>query len=169
MSRKKNLETIDVKEQKNSSTLLTVVLILLIIILVAVLIMGKAFTNSKEELSETPNNGENTNNTVDENAIYNTNEDVIGDKILGDITFTNIECSFDGNRSLLEYTIINNGNKAVKLGNYELVVKDEEKNIIAILVPSANYELKPGEEYNTGNAIDINLSKVHSIELRQNS
>lgn len=112
---------------------------------------------------ESNNNKE---NNRDENIIYNDNKDVISDKKVRNVEFTNIECSFDGFNSLLTYTITNNGKNSIVLKDYELIVKDKSDNILAIMVPGDTSELKAKESIDIGNAIDINLSKVAKLELR---
>lgn len=96
---------------------------------------------------------------------YNTNEGVVQDKDIGGITFTNITCKYDGTYSVLEYTITNHTDQDINLGEYEIIVKDKQGNILANIAPTLDYNLKVEESYDTGNAIDIDLSDAYSIEL----
>lgn len=138
------------KPQKNNRTRnLIGILFFLIIVLVVVLIFGKVFKND--------NNDNDTNNK---------NENAISDKVIDNVSFSNIHCSYDGFRSLLKYTVTNNGSTSVMLEDYEIVVKDSSGTVLAIMVPGGSEELKPGEEIDTGNSIDIDLSDVSDIELR---
>lgn len=114
----------------------------------------------------------NRKNTIDESekellseTIYNTNDKVVEDKNINDITFTNIECSFDGSNSLLSYTITNKTQEPVTLGEYEIVVKDKDGIVLANLVPQLDIELKPGESFDTGVSVNINLKDAYEIEL----
>ena len=153
MARVKRKENISDKTNSNrsKSKWLVGILILVILVLGGIFIIANIYVNNgKEALDDTTND---------------INDKFFGNKAIGDVTLSNIKCSFDGNVSLLEYTITNNGNKSVILGDYEIIVKDADKNVIAILVSGADYELKPGEEFDTGNVIDLDLSKVNSIEL----
>jgi hypothetical protein len=52
------------------------------------------------------------------------------------------------------------------LDDYEIVVKDSTGEVLAIMVPGVSGELKPGDDVDTGNSIDIDLSDVSDIELR---
>ena len=104
-------------------------------------------------------------NSQNENIIYTDNKDIISDKNIGDVTFTNIECSFDGFNSLLTYTITNNSKNNIILGNYELIVKDKDDNILAIMVPGDTKELKPTETIDIENVINIDLTKASKLEL----
>lgn len=98
-------------------------------------------------------------------SVYNTNEKVIEDKNINNITFTDIECVFDGNNSLLSYTITNNTQKSVVLGEYEIIVKDKKGTILANLAPRLELELKPGESFSTGTSVNIDLTSAYEIEL----
>lgn len=98
-------------------------------------------------------------------TIYNTNEKVIEDKNINNITFSDIECVFDGNNSLLSYTITNNTQNPVTLGEYEIIVKDKKGTVLANLAPRLDLELKPGEAFNTGTSVNIDLSAAYEIEL----
>ena len=135
------------------------ILVLLILMVFAIVITVKLI-GKDEDITDTPINDSS------EDFIYNNNKEVIEDKVIGNVTFTNIECYFDGYRSFLDYTITNNEKRSIILSDYEIIIKDNKKNIIAILVPGANQELKTGETLDTGNVIDIDLSNIASIELK---
>ena len=114
----------------------------------------------------------NRKNTIEESekellseTIYNTNDKVVEDKNINDITFTNNECSFDGSNSLLSYTITNKTQEPVTLGEYEIIVKDKDGIVLANLVPQLDIELKPGESFDTGVSVNINLKDAYEIEL----
>lgn len=101
--------------------------------------------------------------TQKETIIYNPN--ITEEKNIDNIIFKDIECSYDGFYSLLTYKIINKTNNTINLGEYEIVVKDKDNNILANISPSITEDLKPNEEIETGNAIDIDLSNATSMEL----
>lgn len=132
-------------------------------IILCLIIFATAFFIGSKETSrdKTPTT------TKDETVIYNDNKDVIGDKEIENVSFTNIECSFDGFNSLLTYTITNNGKNSIILGDYELIVKDKDSKILAIMVPGDTSELKPKESFDIGNAIDIDLTKAFKLELNK--
>ncbi|MBQ8681749.1 MAG: hypothetical protein IJ509_02435 [Bacilli bacterium] len=151
------------KDNKKRKIILIGLIILIIgsIVGIGISMMNKPIEDEKKIDDEQISN-------IDKNLIYNTNEDVVSDKVVGDISITNIECYFDGNISLLDYTITNNGKENIKLNEYELIVKDSDGNILAIMAPTIDYELKPDEAYDTGSAIDIDLSDVSTIEVNLN-
>ena len=154
----------ETKNETKKSKWIWIILICLILIGIGgyFIFLSSDQNASQDETKETETS---TNNEVK----YNTNQDVISDKIVDNISFTNIECYFDGNSSLLEYTITNHSDKDVNLGEYEITIKDKDDNILAIIAPTLDYVLKPNESYDTGNAIDIDLSKAVKLELNLNT
>lgn len=108
---------------------------------------------------------EEDNKNLTPEIIYNNNDKVVEDKNINNITFTNIECSYDGNNSLLSYTVTNKTQAPVTLGEYEIIVKDKDDKILANLVPQLDVELKPEESFDTGVSVGIDLSKAYAIEL----
>ena len=154
------------KTKKDENYILTkrnLLLVILIILLMGGLIVGlnyfKNGSNKKKDII-------NESNKVNESNIkYNTNENFIKDKVSGDISFTNIECVYDGENSLLKYTITNNGDTNVKLNEYEVVVKDKNEEVLAVLVTILDEEIAPKKSYEAGNAIDIDLTDAYILEL----
>lgn len=149
----------DNKKQEKSTIIWSIGIVLCL--LMFIISMFNVFNKDDK-----PNNNKNKENNRDENIIYNDNKDVVSDKKVENVEFTNIECSFDGFRSLLTYTITNNGKDSISLDDYEIIVKDKNDNILAIMVPGDTSELKPKESLDIGNAIDIDLTKASKLELR---
>ena len=147
------------KNEKKTNKWVKIIFLCLIIFIIGGTVIV-SFSNKDNQLKETKDE-----KATDNNLKYNTNENIIEDKVINDISFKNIECSFDGNNSLLEYTITNHSDKEINLGEYEIIIKDKKDNILAILAPVIDYVLKPNESYDTGNAIDIDLSEAASLEL----
>lgn len=137
------------KEIKNNNFKFIFILLIIVIIGGVIFIL---FNNK-----DTNNNNDNiSNNNNEEKDEYNVNN----------ILFTDINCEFDGNYSLLTYKIINKRNEVVDLSNYEIIVRDKDDNILANIAPSITNKLMPGEEFDTGNAIDNNLCNLYdSLEL----
>ena len=55
---------------------------------------------------------------------------------------------------------------SIFLEDYELIVKDKDSNILAVMVPGDSKELSKNESINIENVIDIDLTKAYSLELR---
>lgn len=149
----------DKKKEKMPIIWSVSVLFCILLFLISLFIGIKSFNKEKE-----PNNKIDNNQT--ENIIYNDNKDVTSDKEIDNVIFTNIECSFDGFSSLLTYTITNNNKKSIVLEDYELIIKDKDDNILAIMVPGDTSKLKSKESIDIENAIDIDLTKAFKLELR---
>lgn len=95
----------------------------------------------------------------------NNNKNFTEDKVINDITFTNITCTYDGVNSLLEYTITNHTDETIHLDQYEIIIKNKDNQVLANLAPSLNQDLAPEEIINTGDSINIDLTTAYSMEL----
>ena len=147
------------KSNKNSNSRLIIGIILLV-----VLVIGIVGVTSVKFL-HTDNKEKDTVEEDDFGIKYNTNEDMVKDKDVGGVLFTNIECSYDGNMSLITYTIVNNTDKDINLMEYEVVVRDDGGNILTTIAPTLDRNIAPKESFDTGNAVDIDLSNAKSMEL----
>lgn len=153
--------TKDKRKKREKKTNIIWFICLLIFILATSLFISIRVLNKKDITDNEKDNNQN------ENIIYNTNKDVINDKEIDNVKFTNIECYFDEFNSLLSYTITNNNKNSIILGDYELIVKDKDNNILAIMVPGDTKELKSNESIDIENIIDIDLTKAYKLELNK--
>lgn len=153
--KKKNEKKKNEKENKN------LILIIAIVCAIIVFIIGIYFIVSKLNIQ----NQEKSSKTNEQKIKYNKNENVIKDKNIGGILFTNIECSFDGNMSLISYTIVNHTSETINLKEYEVMVKDKTGNVITTIAPNLDIDIEPEKSFDTGNAVDIDLSEAYSMEL----
>ena len=133
---------------------LLIVIVILIVILGGVLI----FVNSKSDTNNTNDNKNNSNTTEKK-------ENTFESQNVGNIIFEDITYDYDGNISLLEYTIVNKTDKVINLGSYEIVVKDKNGEAIANMIGFVDKDINPNEEVRTGNTISMDLSEAKSIEL----
>lgn len=133
-----------------------VLIILSILFLIGIILSILFFSNNQEDK---------INDDKDNEITDNISKELTKDQIINNISFTNIKCSFQGNYYLLEYTITNQNNDRVNIGEYELIVKDKDNNIIANIAPYLDIELNPNESYSTGSAIDIDLTNASSMEF----
>ncbi|MCI6265923.1 MAG: hypothetical protein MR598_03640 [Erysipelotrichaceae bacterium] len=131
-----------------------------IIILILGIIIVKILYNPQKEKNTSIQES-----TQNETVEYNNNPQITEEKNINNIIFTDIKCSYDGTYSLLTYKIINKTNQTIKLEEYEIIIKDKNNNILANISPSISQELKPQDEIETGNAIDIDLREAYSLEL----
>ena len=151
------------KEEKNlekNNKKMSPIVIITLVLLVAVLIFGI--------VSMKPGSKGTNNTNKEEEVKYNTNENVVKDKEINGILFTDIQCSYDGENSILTYKIVNNTTEVINLKEYEVIVKDKDGATLAMIEPNLDQEIKPGESFDTGNAINIDLSSAYSMELNLN-
>ena len=150
------------EKKKNGGLNNTLIIIILAIILLVAAGIG-IFTSM---------NGSKKNNKTKEDkqeVQYNTNEDVVKDKEVNGILFTNIKCSYDGNMSLITYTIVNHTGETINLKEYEVMVRDKDGNLLAVIAPNLDEDIAPEASVDAGNAINIDLSNAFSMELNLDS
>ena len=70
-----------------------------------------------------------------------------------------------GEYSIINYTIVNNTKETINLKEYEVIIKDKDGTILAIISPNLDENIEPGKTRDTGNAINIDLTKAYSMEL----
>lgn len=151
------------KEEKNlekNNKKMSPIVIIALVLLVAILIFGI--------VSMKPGSKGTNKAPKEEEVKYNTNENVVKDKEINGILFTDIQCSYDGENSILTYKIVNNTTEVINLKEYEVIVKDKDGAMLAMIEPNLDQEIKPGESFDTGNAINIDLSSAYSMELNLN-
>jgi energy-converting hydrogenase Eha subunit H len=136
---------------KRKKIMLGISIVLLILLIVVILIFNIASNNNKD--------------TEEDVKGYNTNKGIVGDKEVKGITFTDIECKLEEEETLISYKITNTTNKIVNIGEYELVIKDKDGQVLTTVVPNLDYELKSNEVYEMSNSININLEDGYEIEF----
>lgn len=104
---------------------------------------------------------------VDDNLIYNKNKSFIKHQIIDGIAFKDINCTYDGKNSLITYTIINETNKDIYLSNYDVIIRDKNKQIITKIVASYSENIPPKKKISMANSvIGVNLSNAYYMELK---
>lgn len=144
------------KQKKLSKKNIYITLICLLIITIISLIIFKLFYHTKNTSTTSTNTNE---SQITETSIN------IEDKTINNILFSDIQYSYDGNYSLLTYKITNNSTETINLEEYEIIIKDKDNNIIANISTNITHEIKPTETIETGNAIDIDLKSMYTLEL----
>ena len=147
------------KETKNSSNTLLILIACIVMIIISIVVGVVSYNLGKKSIPKIKEKKE------EPTIKYNTNEGIVKDKEINGILFTNIECAYDGNISLITYTIKNNTKETINLKEYEVNIKDKEGKLLAIMSPNLDKEIAPGESFDTGNSIDIDLSNAYSMEL----
>ena len=129
----------------------------MLIILVAFFIIytPNSKTPKKEQLA----------NDRDPNLKYNLNEEFIKEQNIDGITFTKIQCTYDGTQSQLSYIITNNTSEPIQLNEYDIIVKDKKKNTLTIMQPNIEEILAPGDELPIINQVNIDITDAYYLEL----
>ena len=109
----------------------------------------------------------NNSKTGDDNLIYNNNKSFIKHQKINGIAFKDINCTYDGKNSLITYTIINETNKDIYLSNYDVIIRDKNKQIITKIVASYSENIPPKKKISMANSvIGVNLSNAYYMELK---
>lgn len=104
---------------------------------------------------------------VDDNLIYNKNKSFIKHQKIKGIAFKDINCTYDGKNSLITYTIINETNKDIYLSNYDVIIRDKNKQIITKIVASYSENVPPKKKISMANSvIGMNLTNAYYMELK---
>lgn len=104
---------------------------------------------------------------VDDNLIYNKNKSFIKHQKINGIAFKDINCTYDGKNSLITYTIINETNNDIYLSNYDVIIRDKNKQIITKIVASYSENIPPKKKISMANSvIGVNLSNAYYMELK---
>ena len=103
----------------------------------------------------------------DDGLTYNKNRSFIKEQKVEGILFKNIKCSFDGKDSLITYDMINTTNKKIYLNNYDVIVKDKDKNMITKIVASYSHDINPKKaEHMANSVVGTDLSNAYYMELK---
>ena len=109
----------------------------------------------------------NNSKTGDDNLIYNKNKSFIKHQKIKGIAFKDINCTYDGKNSLITYTIINETNKDIYLSNYDVIIRDKNKQIITKIVASYSENVPPKKKISMANSvIGMNLTNAYYMELK---
>ena len=128
-------------------------LIFLVIVLIIVVIV--AITSNKN-----PNDGLKYNN----NRSFTKKQNVEG------IIFKNIKCTYDGKNSLISYTMVNQTKEKIYLNNYDIIVKDKNKEKLTKIAAHVTQTLSPNKSIDMANqVVGIDLTDAYYMELVLNT
>ncbi|MBR3161882.1 MAG: hypothetical protein IKF19_04045 [Bacilli bacterium] len=130
-----------------------------IICLIIIIILSSTFLNNRK------NNSDNI-----KKIIYNKNKSFNKEQTIKGITFSDIECSYDGKDSLISYTISNQTDEDINLKNYKILVKDKKGMVITNIFIDFDKTMKPKQKKrNRSLVVEVDLSKAHSMDLQLNT
>ncbi len=134
------------------------ILIIILIILIIIFIGISVIVNIKSKRNKDTNNEQ-------EELTYNTNANFIEDKNIDGLSFTNINCTFNGEVSFLSFSIINQTKETIHLDQYKISIKDKDENILSIIELTINHDFLPNEEYFTTSTVLEDLTTAYSLEF----
>lgn len=136
--------------------ILFIISIILIIFIAIILIYIKR--NEDNDVNVTPDG----NNKV----ITNTNKDVISDKVISNLIFTDIKYTYDFKETKVFMNIINNNTESVKISRFIIKIYNEKNELVETLNPVYNNIIKPNSDINNFMVtIEKDLSNAYKIEI----
>ena len=103
----------------------------------------------------------------DDNLIYNKNKSFIKHQKIDGIAFKDINCTYDGKDSLITYTIINETKNNIYLSNYDVIIRDKNKQIITKIVANYSENILPNKKISMANSvIGVDLTNAYYMELK---
>ena len=142
---------------KNKILFTILIVLIIIVIIVNVLVFGNSDKKSGSNLQS------------DEVTVVNNNPSFSEDKIVNNLLFTNIKGIYDGEVYVLSYTIINQSDEVIHMGDFILIIKDKDGKEITRVDYNYDYDLKSGQEYPTSHFINDNIIDAYSIEYIVNN
>lgn len=103
--------------------------------------------------------------TTNEKIKYNETKEFLRDIKTDTVTITDIKCSYDGNLSRIEYKITNQTNNTLYIGNYEILVKNKNGEIITNINPNLDRNLEAHQSTVVSNEINIDLTNAYKMEF----
>ena len=114
--------------------------------------------------------GNNTNKQIDDSSIVvNKNKSFVKEQEVKGLVFKNIEASYDGESSMLSYSIVNESNETIHMGSFILTIKDKNGNEITKIDYNYDYDIKPLEDYPTSHFVSEDISNAYSIDFVVNN
>ncbi len=125
---------------------------LLIIVVIILIIVGIFSVTSNKK----PNDG----------LKYNNNKSFTKKQTVEGIVFKNIKCTYDGKNSLISYTMVNQTKESIYLNNYDIIVKDKNKEKLTKIAAHVTQTLSPKKSVDMANqVVGIDLTDAYYMEL----
>lgn len=136
-----------------------IVILFLVVILATIIILELTNKINITDIGNEKNNS---------NVIKNTNENVIKDAKLKGLDLTNISLSYVKNvGSTFSVTLKNNTNEVINLESFNITLKDENNNTIAVLVAYVGGNIDPKQENSIKVTAKEDISKATSVEYSE--
>ena len=110
------------------------------------------------------------NNISNDGYKYNNNKNFVKKQKVDGIVFKNIKCIYDGNNSLISYTMVNETKKDIYLDNYDIIVKDKNNEKLTKISAHVTQTFKSKESVEMANqVVGVDLTDAYSLELKLNT
>lgn len=103
--------------------------------------------------------------TNDKKIIINDNDGVVSRKVVSNIVFDDIDYVYDGEKTSVSITIVNQNEQSVKIGVFTAKIYDKGGNLINTFVPVCNDVLSYNEEKKVEFFIKSDLSYAYNMEI----
>lgn len=105
------------------------------------------------------------NRKVDVGVRYNTNQSFLRPQELVGLRFDHIKCTFDGEKSIISYDIVNDTSEDIPLKKYEIIIKDVKGNIITTIVFDFDRIVLAQSQENIENEVDVDITDAMTMEI----
>jgi len=134
--------------------ILLIILLIIITLFISVIILYNLLKNNYDD-------SENNNN-----IIKNTNQNVISDKEISKVLFSNIKYTYDGEVTTLFMDITNKNEKTIIISHFIIKAYDENNDLIGEFHPVCKSKINPNEQLSQFEVfIKNNLIHAYSIEF----
>ena len=94
----------------------------------------------------------------------NTNENVVKDQVIDELTLTNTSLITKNGESTLVTLVTNSTGSTKTVKTFDIFVKDEKGEVIVTLTGYVGGEVPPGESRTITSNVEMDLSKAKSVE-----
>jgi len=105
-----------------------------------------------------------TKSVKNDETIVDGNENVLEEKVVDGITFTNILFTRESEQSVYVTQVTNNTDKVVTMSTFNIILKDKDGNTVYTLSGYVGGDIQVSQAKVISNTIDMDLSNVTSAE-----
>lgn len=149
----KMVQLIGNDEKKNRNRILFFIVFIVLIVLAVGLVSYFSFFQKEDDRK------------VDVGVRYNTNQSFLQPQELVGLRFDHIKCTFDGQKSIISYDIVNDTSEDIPLKKYEIIIKDVKGNIITTIVFDFDRVVLAQSQENIENEVDVDITDAMTMEI----
>ena len=149
----KMVQLIGNDEKKNRNKVLFFIVFIVLIVLAVGLVSYFSFFQKEDDRK------------VDVGVRYNTNQSFLQPQELVWLRFDHIKCTFDGQKSIISYDIVNDTSEDISLKKYEIIIKDVKGNIITTIVFDFDRAVLAQSQENIENEVDVDITDAMTMEI----